>query len=207
MELPKGQRRIWNALLRQRQRSGTLPLANDLSRLIKLHVTTVLQHLEALQSKGLLEINSRGRGRSMELGLTLQGRLEAGIGIPLLGEIAAGPLTVSTQRIEGVLNLPGKPGRFGLWVRGHSMESRLMPRDVVLVQAAATPQVGQVAAVRLGEETTLKRVRLKGSKMILESFNPRYSPIELPADEVEVQGVYHSHLAGELVKELLEVFM
>lgn len=207
MELPQGQRKLWNALLRYRQQSGNLPLANDLSRITKLHLTTVLQHLEALQTKGLLELNSRGRGRSMELGLTLQGRLEAHLGIPLLGKIQAGPLSSANQEVRGLIQLPSKPGHFALEIVGFSMSPWLQPQDIAIVKSEPLSFTGQVAVVQYHDETTLKKVFPRIRKLRLESVNPDYPPFTLPADEVEVKAVYSSHFGGELAKELLEVFM
>lgn len=207
MDLPTHQRKVWDALLRYQRGQGRLPLASELSEATKLHITTVIHHLEGLQVAGLVELSPRGRGRALGLSLTLQGRLEAGIGIPLLGSIQAGPLSVATQEVRGFIRLPGKPGYFGLEIAGLSMAPWLQPKDISIIKSEPLSYRGQVAVVRYHDETTFKKVFPKGRKLHLGSINPDYPPFTLPADEVEVKAVYSSHFSGELVKELLEVFM
>jgi repressor LexA len=45
-----------------------------------------------------------------------------------------------------------------------------------------------VALVR-GSEATLKRFQRRGSRVILEPANPALRPLELPARDVQIQGV------------------
>lgn len=207
MALPSGQRKVWEALIREYRRLGVFPNPAALAGLLRLHPTTVNQHVEALEHKGLLETKSLGKGRARLLWLTLEGKLEASLGIPLLGRIQAGPLSTATQEIRGLIRLPGKPGYFGLEISGQSMSPWLQPGDITIVKNEPLSFSGQVAVVRHHDETTLKRVFNKGRKLRLESVNPEFAPFTLAADEAEVQAVYSSHFGGELTEELLEVFM
>ena len=45
-----------------------------------------------------------------------------------------------------------------------------------------------VSALVAGSGTTLKHFHRQGSSVMLEAANPAYEPIQLPADQVEVQG-------------------
>lgn len=207
MNLPKGQQRIWEALLKFYLKSGVLPYPLELARELKLDRKGVLQHLNALQDKGLLEIEPRGRGLPAVLSFTLTGKLKANLGIPLLGTIQAGPLSTATQEVRGMIRLPGKPGYFALEINGESMSPWLQSKDIAIVKSESLSYQGQVAVVRYHDETTFKKVYPVDHKLRLESINPDYPSFTVPADEVEVKAVYSSHFGGELAKELLEVFM
>ena len=45
-----------------------------------------------------------------------------------------------------------------------------------------------VSALVAGSGTTLKHFHRQGATVVLEAANPAYQPIELPAEQVEVQG-------------------
>ena len=45
-----------------------------------------------------------------------------------------------------------------------------------------------MSALVAGSGTTLKHFHLDGSVVRLEAANPAYDPIELPAEQVQVQG-------------------
>lgn len=45
-------------------------------------------------------------------------------------------------------------------------------------------ETGEIAAVRIGDEATLKRVRLYPDKIILEPANPMYEPLVYRGEEL-----------------------
>jgi repressor LexA len=64
--------------------------------------------------------------------------------------------------------------------------------DVVIMQPPADAKAiknGTIVAARVGGETTLKYYNRKGSKVTLQPANPNYEPIEVPATQLDVQGV------------------
>lgn len=186
---------------------GILPNPSLLAGLLGLQPMTVNQHIEALERKGLLEVQRMGKGRARILTFTLEGKLFANLGIPLLGSIQAGPLSTAAQEVRGLVRLPGKPGYFALEIVGKSMAPWLNPKDIAIIKSEPLSYKGQVAVVRVHDETTFKKVYPSGKKLRLESINPDYAPFTVPADEVEVKAVYSSHFSGELVAEMLEVLM
>lgn len=207
MKLPSHQEKVWKTILRYLHIHSRMPLASEVSALTKLHITTVIHHLQGLQLAGLLELKPRGRGKALGVNLTLQGRLEGNIGIPLLGSIQAGPLNTAIQEVRGLIRLPNKAGYFGLEITGQSMAPWLNPKDIAIIKSETLSFQGQVAVVRYHDEATFKKVFWKGNTLRLESINTDFAPFALPTEEVEVKAVYSSHISGELVKELLEVFM
>ena len=86
----------------------------------------------------------------------------------------------------------GNPGRMSLIkVAGDSMESTLYSGDIVLVDHSRDyldPQ-GGIYALAVNDEIVIKRVERIGSNRVrLISDNPRYAPIDLPADQVRING-------------------
>lgn len=207
MYLPKGQNRVLRAIKKLQQQLERMPTVSELSQTLGLAHQSLRQHLTLLEAKGLLQVISRGQGRASEIVLSLQGKALLGLGIPLLGSVRAGPLSTANQEFKGLMALPSHPDYFALWVGGDSMADLLLEGMVVVVQAKVKPNPGEIAAVRYEDETTLKYFYREGSTVRLEPHNKHYPTIQLPARAVEVQGVYRSHIAGQLARELLEVFM
>ena len=84
-------------------------------------------------------------------------------------------------------------GLFALTVNGDSMvDAHIADGDVVLMEPVIDPQGLRdgtvVSALVAGSGTTLKHFHRQGPSVVLEAANPAYSPIELPADQVQVQG-------------------
>lgn len=207
MQLPIGQRRVWETLVRHHQQSGTMPTARDLTGLLKMTRQSLGQHLDALASKGLIDLERRGSGKPVLVSFTAKGKVLARMGIPLLGSIAAGPLGEAQSEYRGLLALPTKPGYFALSVEGDSMADYFVEGDVVIVFGTHEVSRGQIAAVHHQGKTTLKYVYPRGRTIELKPHNPRHPELKLPASEVQIQGVYHSMIRGKLIGELLEVDM
>lgn len=100
--------------------------------------------------------------------------------IPLLGGIHAGEPTFATQDFESYVEV-GTTVRcdFALRVVGDSMTgARIQDGDIVFIRQQDTVQEGEIAAVLIDDETTLKRVRyLPGGMVMLCPENSSYSPI------------------------------
>jgi repressor LexA len=207
MQLTRGQQRVIQQISRLKQQLGRMPSVPELSAALGYSYQALRQHLGELERKGLLEVVSRGQGRTSEIVPTLQGKSLLGLGIPLLGQIAAGRLEDAAQDLRGLLALPSKPGFYALVVEGDSMADYLVENDIVIVRATSEFRQGQITAVYYQGRTTLKYVYRKGARAELRAHNPSYPPIVLPARELQVQGVYDSLIRGGLISELLEVVM
>lgn len=155
--------------------------------------------LRLMESKGLIKIEGGGaKGRSRVVALTSQGKrlLGAGGGLPLLGTIPAGPLTEAFQDAETVEAndlFPYRDGDFLLRVRGDSMiGDGILDGDAVLLRPQVAWQNGEIAAVLVGEsyESTLKRIFVSKQNVVLRASNPKYPDITLPAQNVQVAGVF-----------------
>ena len=158
------------------------------------------EHLDAISRKGYLEIKSRGRGRNPTVTL-LTG------GVPVVGHIAAGPLSEALELPEGYLRLRNRPGRFGLRVRGDSMADEVKDGDVVLLEKRPH-RSGEMCAVRVDQsEATLKYLDLyvnHPETVLLRPHNPAYPTAEVEAGRVAVDGVFSGLLRGEVIDELMQ---
>jgi repressor LexA len=151
----------------------------------------------ALERKGVLE---RSRGR-----IELLGEYRPERGIPILGRVAAGSPILAVENVEEHVDLArefgcgagggagtgaGDDDLFLLRVRGDSMTGAgIHDGDLVLVRSQPAVEDGEIAAVVIGEEATVKRVRLGRGGLRLEPANPRYAPATVdPEDEVRIAG-------------------
>ncbi|MCZ6505938.1 MAG: transcriptional repressor LexA [Actinobacteria bacterium] len=113
--------------------------------------------------------------------------------IPLLGRIAAGTPILAAEQVESVMPLPtelvGEGPVFLLEVKGDSMiDAGIHEGDLVAVHSQPDALDGEIVAALVdGEEATIKRLRRKNGKVILESENPAYEPMMF-ADGVELIG-------------------
>ncbi len=207
MQLTRGQQRVIQQLSGLQRRLGRMPSVPELSAALGYSYQALRQHLGELERKGLLEVVSRGQGRTSVILPTPQGKSLLGMGIPLLGSIPAGGLSDAQQEMKGLLALPSKPGFFALVVEGDSMAEFALENDIVIVKETPEFKPGQIAAVYYQGRTTLKYVYRKGPRAELRAHNPKYPPIVLPARDLRVQGVFDSLIRGRLISELLEVVM
>lgn len=110
--------------------------------------------------------------------------------IPVIGEIACGTPITAEQNIEEYADLPdGVHADFALRCKGDSMEPTFMHGDIVLIRQTPDFQPGQIAAVGIDGEATLKHVYRQGDNVVCVSENPAYAPQTFPASEVTIYGI------------------
>lgn len=99
--------------------------------------------------------------------------------IPLLGTIACGVPITAEQNYDGDVDIPSNiHADFALRCKGDSMiNARIYDGDICYIRRQSTVQSGQIAAVLIDDEATLKRVRLFDDHIVLEPENPTYRPI------------------------------
>ncbi|GAB4264670.1 MAG: transcriptional repressor LexA [Deferrisomatales bacterium] len=150
-------------------------------------VQTARQHLEKLVAEGRL-IAERGRAR----GYRLPDRPRPVTAVPLLGQVPAGPLDTAVEDLEGYLPVDAGGGGaelFALRVRGESMVGAgILPGDVVIVRRQPTAASGEIVVARVGEEATVKRLRLRRGRVELHPENPAFEPLVLDPEEGEILG-------------------
>ena len=99
--------------------------------------------------------------------------------IPLLGRIACGEPILAEVNIEGKIVLPDEVNAdFALTCRGDSMiDARIFNGDIVYIKQQPIVENGEIAAVLIGDEATLKRVYKQGDTVILKAENAAMEPM------------------------------
>ncbi len=133
-------------------------------------------HLRALEQKGYIRRSPRKR-RAIEL-------LNPPRGIPLLGPIAAGEPILAvedlSERLDVQADFFGGGELFALRVSGDSMiGDHIVDGDVVVVRRQEDVPDGEIGAVLLEEDVTLKRVRRSHGSLELRSSNPSVQTIRV----------------------------
>ena len=115
--------------------------------------------------------------------------------IPILGKIAAGSPVEAIQneisRIPLPVSLNKNDNFFGLKIQGDSMiEAGINDGDTVIIKKADKADNGQIVVALVDDyEAMLKRIRVKGKTVALESANKNYETKIFGPDRVKVQGV------------------
>lgn len=113
--------------------------------------------------------------------------------VPILGTIACGQRITPDTTPEGYADLPdGIRADFALRCKGDSMEPTLKDGDIILIRRQPEVENGQIAAVNVNGETTLKRVYFRSDGLHLIADNPGYQPIFIPAysdEEIIIHGL------------------
>lgn len=108
--------------------------------------------------------------------------------LPLLGDIACGePIYASEEHDSFISTDIGLNADFCLRAHGDSMVgARIYDGDIVFIRAQDSVDNGEIAAVIINDEATLKRVYYypDDSKLILSAENPRYAPFVYVGDEL-----------------------
>ena len=108
--------------------------------------------------------------------------------LPILGDIACGePIYASEEHDSFISTDIGLDADFCLRAHGDSMTgARIFDGDIVFIRAQDSVDNGEIAAVIINDEATLKRVYYypEASKLILSAENPKYAPFVYVGDEL-----------------------
>ncbi len=98
--------------------------------------------------------------------------------LPLLGKIAAGQPILATEDCEYFSPINDTRADFCLRVRGDSMiGAGIKDGDIVFIRKQESVDDGEIAAVLVEDEATLKRVYISDDAVTLISENPKYKPM------------------------------
>ena len=123
--------------------------------------------------------------------------------VPLIGAIACGDPITATENREGEIDVPEDIRcDFALRCKGNSMiGAGIHDGDAVYIRIQPEVENGQIAAVRIGDEATLKRVYLHTDYIELRPENPDYESIirrreEMNDVHIEGKAVGYTHWFG-----------
>ncbi len=105
--------------------------------------------------------------------------------VPIIGHIACGEPILAEENVEGETSVPEKwRASFCLVCEGDSMEPRIKDGDLVAIRQQEIVENGEIAAVRIGDEATLKHVYLYPNYIELRPENPAYASIIRAREEM-----------------------
>lgn len=106
--------------------------------------------------------------------------------IPLVGTIACGQPILAIEDADEIVEVPAHiKADFALRCKGDSMiDARIYNGDIVYIHCQPEVESGQIAAVRIGDEATLKKVRMYSDMIILEPANQAFEPLIYRGEEL-----------------------
>ena len=110
--------------------------------------------------------------------------------IPLIGQIAAGLPILAEQNIEDYFNLDSSVhADFALRIKGDSMVGAgIFPNDIVFIHQQCDLENGEIGAILIENEATLKKFYHEEGAVILQAENDNYKPIILHNGNVKIMG-------------------
>ena len=104
--------------------------------------------------------------------------------VPLLGTIAAGVPIYADENFDGYRECTEDiDADFCLKIQGDSMiGARINDGDIVFIKKQSDVDNGEIAAVLIEDEATLKRVYKEKESLILQAENPKYAPLVCTAE-------------------------
>ena len=106
--------------------------------------------------------------------------------VRMLGSIACGVPIFCNEEHDYVLATGNNANAdFCLTAKGDSMiNARIADGDIVFIRQQSTVENGEIAAVVIGEEATLKRVYRTADGVMLVAENPAYQPMYFSGEEL-----------------------
>ena len=168
--------------------TGRPPSRPELAKLLGISSTNgVFKHLDALAKKGAIElVPNAARGI----------RVVAESGLPLVGRVAAGSPILAIENMLG--RYPVDPNLFNpkadylLQVSGLSMrDDGILDGDWLVVHRTAEARNGQIVVARVGDDVTVKRLKVRGQKAELIPSNPDFKTMhfDLSRETLAIEGV------------------
>ncbi len=178
--------------VRDRLISGAPPTVREVQEAMGFAaVESARKQLDALVDEGrLAKTPGRSRGYRLAARDRDRGRPAA---VPLVGEIQAGDLRTAVEDPEGyvVAQTRFSPKElFALRVRGDSMTGAgILAGDLVIVRRQQKAEPGDVVVALVDDEATVKTLRFRRGRAVLQPENPDYAPIVPPrGQDVRILG-------------------
>lgn len=167
--------------------TGRPPSRPELAKMLGIASTNaVFKHLDALAKKGAIElVPNAARGIRV-----------VDTGMPLVGKVAAGSPILAIENMLG--RYPVDPNLFHpradylLQVSGLSMrDDGILDGDWIVVHRTTQAKNGQIVVARVGDDVTVKRLKVRGQKAELIPSNPDYQTLhfDLSRETLAIEGV------------------
>lgn len=111
------------------------------------------------------------------------------VDLPLVSSVPAGKVATMfhPDYVDNYVTVDDvkDPGAFALRVKGNSMAPRIEDGDIVIVSPQQEARNGDICAVRVDGEDTLKKVKFEGTYVHLIPLNPEFEPVTVRKKEVD----------------------
>ncbi len=152
---------------------GYAPSLREIGSAVGIRSTKAVKyHIDILVRDGLIErVDRKARA------LRTVSRPDS---LPIIGRIAAGSPVLAIENVESHVSLSRFQGCFLLRVQGESMrDAGIMHGDLVIVRQQDEAHNGDVIAVRIGDEATVKTYHREKDRIILEPANLDFEPVTI----------------------------
>jgi len=140
---------------------------------------TVHMHIKSLSEMGYLQ---KDENKTRAITITNLPDEVSAMKVPILGVVAAGKPIYAEEDIEGYIAFDTSRYTnevFALRVRGSSMvNAGIMENDVIIVGKQQTARSGEIVVAIVGEEATVKRLKIKEDEVLLMPENPQFQPLD-----------------------------
>jgi repressor LexA len=182
------QQQVYSFIKDYIETNGSSPTLREISAHIGTAGTvTAMGHITALEKKGYLRRRAVGSSR----GIILTQAHSASVSLPIVGRIRAGLLHPAFEDITGYLSVDSSlvkgEGCYFLHVEGESMINKgILHGDNVMIRPQQVADNGEIVAVMVDGDATLKQFFREKDRILLQPANPAYEPIIIRPNQGEV---------------------
>ena len=182
LDLTKRQKEIFDFIGKHAAKTGYPPTVREIGKAVGLHSSsTVHAHLANLEKAGMLR-RDPSKPRAIEVLADKAKKAVKPTGLPLVGQVAAGPPILAEENIEEYVEIPnvigGAEGDYVLRIRGDSMrDAGILTDDYVIVRPSDEASDGEIVVALVEDEATVKRIYREKGKVRLQPENPEVEPI------------------------------
>lgn len=195
-KLTHRQSKVLEFIINSLDERGYPPTIREIGTHMSIRSTNgVNDHLKALERKGYL-VRDQSKSRALRPLHHPDGKpVEAGVStpqvqsVPLLGRIAAGNPIAAIENPEDTITIEkGLLGNtesvFALTVKGDSMiDDGILDGDIIFVKHQNKAETGEIAAVMVDDEATVKRIYYENDRIRLQPANENMEPIYVRREE------------------------
>ena len=183
------QRAVYDYTRQALKQGRPFPSLREIASHFGFQHTTARFHLKALEKKGFIRQRSQRVSdymlpdemdtRSQDFDLVA--RIPAGAPLPVFDE--------TRESFSVTHDFFGGGDILGIRIVGDSMSGdSIADGDIAMIKRQQEANKGDILALRIEDEITLKRIRLQGDKAELLPSNPEYSIRVVPARQLEILG-------------------
>jgi repressor LexA len=204
------QKSIFIYIIKHLEKEGIPPTLDEIAINFQYKsINTARDHLRLIAKKGHIKVHP-GKSRGIQVLKSLKDIMPEQLAcheqIPIIGKIAAGIPILTNQEAEDHLKVPtdffSSGDYFALRVSGDSMKNvNINTGDIAIIRHQDIVENGEIAAVILEDEATLKRFFKYTDRVELQSENQEFSSIVIPKSDncrIRIAG----KLAGLLTRKI-----